>query len=52
MNDYTEIDTVGKTMPYGFGVSLGGIKKYGLVTHRVFNKNTISIEERQSVELI
>lgn len=54
MNDYTEIDTVGKTItvPYGFGVRLSGIKKYGLVTHRVFNENTGSIEERQSVELI
>lgn len=54
MNDYTEIDTVGKTItvPYGFGVRLSGIKKYGLVTRKVFNEDTGSIEERQSVELI
>ena len=53
LNDYTRIDTVGKTitLPYDFGIRFGGMKKYGLVTHLFFNESTDSLEERQFVEL-
>lgn len=53
LNDYTEIDTIGKTitLPYGFGVHFGGRKKYGLVTHLFFNESTYSLEKRQVMEL-
>ena len=53
LNDYTEIDTLRKTitLPYNFGIRLGGRKKYGLVTHLFFNESTDSLEERQVMEL-
>lgn len=53
LNDYAEIDTIGKTitLPYDFGIRLGGRKKYGLVTHLFFNESTDSLEERQIMEL-
>ena len=54
LNDYTEIDTLRKTitLPYDFGIRLSGRKKYGLVTHLFFNESTDSLEEKQSMELI
>ena len=53
LNDYTRIDTVKKeiTQPYDYGMRFGGMKKYRLVTHTVFNEVTHSLEERQSLEL-
>lgn len=53
LNDYTGIDTIKKEIeqPYGFGIRFGGMKKYGLVTHTVFNEAMHSIEERQFIEL-
>lgn len=53
LNDYAEIDTIGKTitLPYNFGIRLGGRKKYGLVTHLFYNESTDSLEERQVMEL-
>ena len=53
LNGYTRIDTVKKeiTQPYDYGMRFGGMKKYGLVTHIVFNEVTHSLEERQSLEL-
>lgn len=53
MNDYTGIDTIRKiiTLPYDIDIRFGGMKKYGLVTHTVFNEDTQSIEERQFIEL-
>ena len=54
LNGYTRIDTIKKeiTQPYDYGMRFGGMKKYGLVTHTVFNEFTRSLEERQSLELI
>lgn len=54
LNGYTRIDTVKKeiTQPYDYGMRFGGMKKYGLVTHIVFNEVTHSLEERQSLELM
>lgn len=53
LNGYTRIDTVKKeiTQPYDYGMRFGGMKKYGLVTHTVFNDVAHSLEERQSLEL-
>lgn len=54
LNDYTEIDIIKKEMkqPYDYGVHFGGKKKYGLVTHTVFNAIRFELEERQYMELI
>lgn len=53
LNDYTEIDTIQKTIttPYDIGIRFGGMKKYGLVTHTFFNEVTHSLEERKLIEL-
>lgn len=53
LNDYTEIDTVKKEIrqPYDTGIRLGGKKKYGLVTHTVFNEIIQELEKRQYMEL-
>lgn len=53
LNDYTEIDTIQKTIatPYDMGIRFGGKKKYGLVIHTAFNEATDSLEKRQLMEL-
>lgn len=53
LNDYTGVDTIKKTIttPYDFGIRFGGMKKYGLATHTVFNEVTRSLEKRCFMEL-
>lgn len=53
LNDYTGIDTIKKTIttPYDFDIHFGGMRKYGLVTHTIFNEATHLLEKQCFMEL-
>lgn len=55
LHDYVSIDTVNKviTIPFDIGgARYGGIQKYGLINHQVFDYNTNTIKDIKRLELI